>query len=209
MKKLTAIILPALIIFILASCSGKVTKYDVDTYTAVEITHVKGKTFRGVVVGHSGEKLEMVLEKNHKAYKIPVDEIANIREIDLIYDNYARPISDKEISSNKSYWRTTVSGVLGAVVGGAVGFFIGEQGKEGEVEVASTGTYVGAAVGAGIGIMLGLNADENKAIAKTRTERDNNPPKDLKDEKSSEEEKIRKIEEEKKRLQEQLKKKND
>ena len=205
---LKSLVVTLISLVLLVSCGGPVTKDNVDNLTAVELTHIKGETFRGYVVDTSPQEIKIILEKNNQGYTIPRNEIQSLREIDVVYDDFARPISESEIKAEKTYWRTTSFGVLGAIFGGALGFFVeGQSNPEEEIEVASTGTFVGAAVGAGAGIMLGLNGDENKAIDAVRDKRKNNPPAGLEDEKQKEAEKLRKLEEEKKKLQQKLKEK--
>ena len=205
-SKVYFILLIASILFL--SCGGPVTKNNVENLTAVEIKHVKGKTFRGYVVDNSPQEIKIILEKNHKGYTVSLSDIESLKEIDVIYDDYARPISESEIKAEKTYWRTASFGLLGAIFGGAVGFFAsGQANPDDEAEVASAGTFIGSAVGAGAGVYLGLNGDEQKAIDAARDKRKKDPPAELKDEKAREEEKLKKLEEEKKKLQQQLKEK--
>jgi hypothetical protein len=206
MKYLKTLLLGSITLFLLFSCGNKITRDNIPNQSAVEVTLTQGKKLQGMVKNSDKDNIFLVLQKDNKTYKIPRDKIADVREIDVIYDDYARPITDKEISHAKSYWRTVSFTVLGSIVGGAIGFFAGQQDVD-EPEVFSTGTFVGAGVGAVTGILLGLPADQRKAVAKVRANRANDIPAELMQEKKKEEEELKKIEDEKKRLQEKLKQK--
>lgn len=208
MFRKSLIIVSAIAVILLSSCGGPITKDTVENQTAVEVTHVKGKIFRGLVIDKNDARIKIVLEKDHKPYNIPLKDIQSIKEIDVTYDDYARPITASEISANKTYWRTISFAVMGGIFGGAVGFFAGGQANtDEEASVSSPATLIGAGVGAAVGVVWGLSKDGRKAEARVRAERFKNPPQELMQEKSQETEKLKKLEEEKKRLKEQLKNK--
>jgi hypothetical protein len=190
------------------SCSQQMTKTEVPTSTAVQVELKSGEIFNGFVTNSDARELEIVLAENNKSYRVGTDKIAAVKPLSVVYDTYAREISETEIAAEQSYWRTITFATLGGIFGGTLGYFLGAQAdSDKDAEINSAGTYVGAGVGIASGILLGLPSDRAKAISTIRKERAQNPPAELLQERETEAEKLKKLEAEKQRLQRELEKK--
>ena len=199
-----------MIVALLSSCgsSPNLIVKDLEAEQSVKLYLNNGKTLEGLVIEQSTSELTLVDQADHKEHVVKTAEIRRAERSSQAFDFQANPISDAEISRNKSNRNAWGSAVGGAAIGMLTGLAIGVP----IWLVAETPPplFVGGLGSVGGTIffgMKGIRKDRDNAITKVRYTR--KYALELEAEKAKQREKLRELEEQKAKLKQKLKEKDN
>lgn len=152
MRKLISFSL-AVLYLVVISCSGpkNLSVADPEPQSSAKIFLKDGTSKEGILLKRDGTNLIYVDSKSHKKESIPITQIRQMIESDIVYDFSGNRIPDSEISEHKSMSKTLLYGAGGLVLGAAAGIGLGI------IIVSADSTQTGAA-NAAIGVFGVLGA---------------------------------------------------
>ena len=200
MRKLISFSLAVLYLAVI-SCSGpkNLSVADPEPQSSAKIILKDGTSKEGILLKRDGTSLIYVDSKSHKKESIPIAQIRQMTESEIVYDFSGKRIPGAEISEHKSMSKTLLYGAGGLVLGAAAGIGLGI------VIVSADSTQTGAA-NAAIGVFgvlgayvfgsMGADQDYNEAVFDARKARYLKEKKQM----DSERKKLDELKQEKERL---------
>ncbi len=198
-----------LIVALLSSCgsSPSLMTSELEAEQSVKLYLNDGTSLEGLVIEQKGSELTLVDQGDHKEHVVQLVEIRRAERSKQAFDFQANPISDAEISRNKTNRNAWGSAVGGAALGMLSGLVVGVP-----IWLAAETPpplFIGGlgAVGGTIFFgMKGIRKDRENAVTKVRYTR--KYAIELEQEKQKQREKLRELEEQKAKLKKQLKEKD-
>jgi hypothetical protein len=157
---------------------------EIEEKNSVEMTLVSGNTMRGEIISIEDEHVR-VLTDNGKAYRVPLQKIAEVKRRPPVYDEAGTPITEREISDVKNHHKLTLYTVGGTALSFGASFFLGSMVQRNlqEDDTDTTPrwaiTGVGTALGGTLFAIAGNKKDRQNAIEAIRELRAEDSREDL------------------------------